>query len=156
MAKAKTPARAKVAKSAKPAAAKRGVTHRILVVEDDPVLLFTLSSKLRRLGYEVSEAKDGLEADASVKTAVPCMVFLDILLPRKSGFDFLEGLRAEERTKDVPVVVLSQFGEEDFLTKAKNLGVVKYMVKANHSLAEVSELTRTITERCKNHAKAKA
>lgn len=127
--------------------------HRILVVEDDPVLLFTLSSKLKRLGYEVSEAKDGLEADASVKTAVPCLVFLDILLPRKSGFDFLEGLRADEGTKDVPVVVLSQFGEEDFVAKAKNLGVIKYLVKANHSLAEVSELTGITLGKCRNHGK---
>ena len=125
------------------------VSHKILVVEDDRVLLETLSAKLRRLGYEVGEAADGIAAEASMRSRRPCLVFLDILLPRKSGFDFLEDIRGCENCKDVPVVVLSQFGEEEYLEKAKKFKVAKYMVKANHSLAEVAKIAEDLLVGCK-------
>jgi DNA-binding response OmpR family regulator len=125
------------------------VSHRVLVVEDDKVLLETLSAKLRRLGYEVSEAADGIAAEACVKTCRPCLIFLDILLPRKSGFDFLEDLRKCKNCAGVPVVVLSQLGEDDYIEKAKKFKVAEYMIKANHSLAEVAKIAERLLADCK-------
>ena len=127
--------------------------HTVLVVEDDQVLLMILASKLRRLGHEVGEVHDGVEATRFVKSAPPCLVFLDILLPKKSGFDFLQDLRSDPKTKSVPVIISSQFGEEDFLERAKKYNVVKYMVKANHSLSEVAKLTDLVLGTCKHKKK---
>src|SRR5712692_9799797 len=81
------------------------VTQRILVIEDEPQMLLGLRDNLELEGYDVVTASDGDEGLAKAIATTPDLVVLDIMLPRKNGFDVLRGLRA--RAVAMPVIVLT-------------------------------------------------
>ncbi len=114
---------------------------KVLVIEDD-ILLSTLLADnlalLREKGVEVyttTNAEDGLVKARNVK---PDLILLDIVLPGMTGFDFLEQLRKEEALTKTPIVVLSNLSDDSDKERAKNLGVIAYLIKANFSLSEIS------------------
>ncbi len=82
---------------------------RVLLVEDDATLAQMYRIKLERDGYTVAVAGDGEEALGLLTADLPDLIFLDVRLPRMDGLTFLERLRAEERTKNVPVVIVSNY-----------------------------------------------
>src|SRR5947209_15649831 len=86
---------------------------RVLLVEDDAALAQMYRVKLERDGYTVHVAGDGEEALAWIAGQIPDLVFLDVRLPRMDGLTFLERLRADARTKNVPVVIVSNYSEEE-------------------------------------------
>ena len=112
---------------------------KIIVVEDDVMLLKALNVVLLNKGYEVLSASDGLEAEKLIKDKVPDCVLLDITLPSKTGFEILEALRADEKTKHVPVVILSNMGQDADIKKGKELGAQDYFIKSNTDIDKVTE-----------------
>ncbi|MEY2806763.1 MAG: response regulator transcription factor [Planctomycetia bacterium] len=107
---------------------------RILVVEDEEALAIGLQHALAREGYEVVLARDGAAAQQALRDASHDLVLLDVMLPRKSGFEVLAQLRREGRS--VPVVMLTSKNEEIDKVQGLDLGADDYMTKP-FSLAEL-------------------
>jgi DNA-binding response OmpR family regulator len=110
---------------------------KILVVEDEQMLAKIIGMKLEEEQYEVIHAYDGEEAyNLLVQPELPDLVLLDVLLPKMSGFDVLEKLKAEG--KPLPkIIVFSNFAQKADVERARSLGAVDYIVKAAFSPAEI-------------------
>lgn len=89
----------------------------ILVVDDDPDLVETVAMMLESKGCEVGRAYDGVEGDESIKERRPDLVILDVMMPRKDGYVLCAELKAREKTRDIPVVLLTAVGEAVPTTK---------------------------------------
>ncbi len=112
-------------------------SNKILVAEDDKFLSKILVSKLKKSGFGVELAENGEEALEKMKEDKPDLILLDIIMPEKNGFEVLEDMRKNKNLKNVPVIILSNLGQQSDIEKGKKLGVVDYWVKANFSLNEV-------------------
>ena len=111
---------------------------RVLFVEDDPTVAQMYRLKLELDGYQVIMAKDGEEGLRLAREVDPDIVFLDIRLPKVDGFSVLEGRRATDRTRNVPVVILSNYGEQDLVDRGLRLGALEYLIKSQTTPAHLS------------------
>jgi DNA-binding response OmpR family regulator len=111
---------------------------RVLFVEDDPTVAQMYRLKLELDGYQVIMAKDGEEGLRLANEVDPDIVFLDIRLPKVDGFSVLEGLRGCDRTRNVPVVILSNYGEQELVDKGLRLGALEYLIKSQTTPANLS------------------
>ena len=112
---------------------------RIVIVEDEKILLKILEEKFREEKFEVFSAMDGEEALVVIKDASPDIIVLDIILPKKDGFKVLEELKLDVKLKQIPVMVLSNLGQEEDINKALSLGAAGYLVKTQYPIKEVVE-----------------
>ncbi len=83
----------------------------ILVVDDDPDLVETVAMMLESKGCEVGQAYDGIEGEESIKARRPDLVVLDIMMPRKDGYVLCNELKENEKTRDIPVILLTAVGD---------------------------------------------
>jgi len=83
----------------------------VLIVDDDPDLVETVSMILESKGYEVGKAYDGIEGEASIKKRLPDALVLDVMMPRKNGYQLCKELKANQATRSIPVVLLTAVGE---------------------------------------------
>ena len=83
----------------------------VLIVDDDPDLVETVSMILESKGYEVGKAYDGIEGEEAIKKRRPDVVVLDVMMPRKNGYQLCKELKANQATKGIPVVLLTAVGE---------------------------------------------
>ena len=83
----------------------------VLIVDDDPDLVETVSMILESKGYEVGKAYDGIEGEEAIKKRRPDVVVLDVMMPRKNGYQLCKELKANPATKSIPVVLLTAVGE---------------------------------------------
>jgi len=111
---------------------------RVLFVEDDPTVAQMYRLKLELDGYQVIMAKDGEEGLRLANEVDPDIVFLDIRLPKVDGFAVLEGLRSYDRTRNVPVVILSNYGEQELVERGLRLGALEYLIKSQTTPANLS------------------
>jgi CheY-like chemotaxis protein len=105
------------------------VEKRILVADDDPVILRLIQVNLELEGYQVLTANNGEEAVATATAEHPDLVILDIMMPRLDGYQACEQLKAEAATKDIPVVFLSAKAQQSDIEKGKTYGVEEYLTK---------------------------
>jgi len=112
---------------------------RVLLVEDDAALAQMYRVKLERDGYTVQVAGDGEEALTRLVNQLPDLIFLDVRLPRMDGLTFLERLRADPRTKNVPVVIVSNYSEEELVSRGLQLGALEYLVKSQTTPGQLSQ-----------------
>lgn len=119
---------------------------RILLVEDDWFLRRACEAALRRRGFTVLTAKDGEEALRVARAEAPDLVLLDLLLPKLMGIDVLRTLKAEEPTRGIPVLVLSNSSREGDVREVMRLGAVGYLVKADLSLQELGDRVRRLLD----------
>jgi len=112
---------------------------RVLLVEDDAALAQMYRVKLERDGYTVHVAGDGEEALAWIAGQIPDLVFLDVRLPRMDGLTFLERLRADARTKNVPVVIVSNYSEEELVSRGLQLGALESLIKSQTTPGQLSQ-----------------
>ena len=110
---------------------------KVLVVEDDMFLAKILSTKLEKEGFSVVLAFDGEEALNKLKKEIPDLILLDLILPKKNGFEVLEEIKLDDKLNKIPVIILSNLGQQSDVVKGKELGAVDYLIKANFSLDEV-------------------
>ena len=113
--------------------------NHILIVEDEEFLVRALTDNFTAEGYSVSVAMDGEAVFEKLKTEKPGLILLDLLLPKKNGFDVLRDLKANPELKHIPVVVLSNLGEDADIKRALELGADDYFVKSQHPIQEVVE-----------------
>lgn len=110
----------------------------VLIVEDDAFLVRAYEVMLTSQGYAVRIAADGEAAlEALQADSLPQLILLDLMLPRKSGFEVLEIIGKDERLKTIPVVVLSNLGQPADIERAQALGAKAYFVKADTPLENV-------------------
>lgn len=112
---------------------------KVLVVEDDAFLLKAYMAKLQNSGFDVQSATDGEEALAALERVKPDIVLLDLVMPRKDGFQTLQDIRSNPAYKDMPIFVVSNIGQQEELDRAKELGANELLLKSNLSMAELVE-----------------
>ena len=83
----------------------------ILIVDDDPDLVETVGMMLEAKGYEVGKAYDGLEGEEAIKKRRPDVVVLDVMMPRKNGYQLCKELKSNKWTQEIPVILLTAVGE---------------------------------------------
>jgi len=118
---------------------------RILVVEDEKAMRQNLATILKMEGFQVLEAKDGLEGVAAARQHHPDLIFCDITMPKSDGHEVLRALRGQPETAGIPLVFLTARGEKNDFRAGMNLGADDYLVKP----VQVDELLRVIHARLK-------
>jgi DNA-binding response OmpR family regulator len=83
----------------------------ILIVDDDPDLVETVAMMLEAKGYEAGKAYDGLEGEEAIKKRRPDVVILDVMMPRKNGYQLCKELKSNKWTQEIPVILLTAVGE---------------------------------------------
>jgi len=115
---------------------------KILIIEDDKFLAKMLANTLESHGYEIVLAINGKEGLIKASGENVNLILLDIMLPDFDGFDLLETIKKEEKTKKVPVIILSNLGQPEVKQQGRALGAVDYLVKSDFSLDEVIKKVR--------------
>ncbi|MEW6617318.1 MAG: response regulator [Patescibacteria group bacterium] len=115
---------------------------KILVAEDEKAMARALEAKLLRSGYEVTIAENGDQALLLLKNDTYNLIILDLMMPKKNGFDVLEELR--KRGNTVPVVVSSNLGQDNDIKTALELGAKDYFVKSDTPIAEIIQRIQKI------------
>ena len=108
-----------------------------MIVEDDSILQRALQEFLSGEEFESSVASDGEEGVRVAKMKKPDLILLDIILPKKNGYEVLTELKADEETKNIPVILLTNLGSLSDVEKALELGATTYLIKADYKLEEV-------------------
>lgn len=117
----------------------------ILLVEDDSFISGMYQTKLATLGYRVELQEDGGQAWARLQQdPLPDLVLLDVVLPKKDGFEILEGLRADKRTQKLPVILLTNLGQKPDVERGLKLGADDYIIKAHYTPSEVVEKIKQV------------
>ena len=112
---------------------------KILLVEDEEILIKVLEEKLEKEKFTVQTATDGESAVPMAKSFKPDLILLDIVLPKKDGMLILEELKADPELSPIPVIIISNLGEDENIKRALKLGAVDYLVKTQHPINEVVE-----------------
>jgi len=107
---------------------------KVLVVEDDVYLSGAYKLKLVKLGFEVMTAGDGEEALAMLRDFQPDLILLDLIMPRKDGFETLEALKRNPVWRDIPVLVATNLSQKEDIDRAISLGADDYIVKTDTSM----------------------
>jgi DNA-binding response OmpR family regulator len=116
---------------------------KILIVEDDRALQNALLEMLgQEEGYELIPAVDGEEGLAKAISEKPDLILLDIILPKKDGYEVLADIKKNPEIKDIPVLILTNLEEISDVQKAISLGAKTFMVKSDFSLKDVLEKVR--------------
>ncbi|MES9852257.1 MAG: response regulator [Candidatus Thiodiazotropha sp. L084R] len=116
---------------------------KILIVDDEQNIVFSVEFLMRRTGYEVVTAADGEQAMQLLAEEVPDLMILDVMMPRKNGFEVCAEVRADQRLADLPILMLSAKGRDAEVKKGLSLGADAYITKpfSTHELVEkVNEL----------------
>lgn len=121
--------------------------NTILIVEDESFLSKVLAERMEDEGFaRVDVAGNGEEALVKVQASRPDIILLDMILPRMNGFEVLEHLQADPKLKTIPVLVLSNLGQDQDIEQAKHLGATDYIVKSNFSLQKVVEKIASVLQ----------
>jgi DNA-binding response OmpR family regulator len=111
--------------------------RRVLLAEDDRFLRRAAEARLRRHGLEVLTAADGEEALRVARAEPLDLILLDIVMPKLEGFEVLKLLKEDEATARIPVIILSNLGQDRDVAQAKALGAIAFLVKAHLSLQDL-------------------
>ena len=112
---------------------------KVMVVEDDQFLARVLTAKLEDEGFSVQALRNGKEALAALQKSIPDIMLLDLIMPQQDGFAVLEQIRADERLKDLPVMVLSNLSQATDTAATERLDVLEHLVKADTPLSDIVE-----------------
>lgn len=110
---------------------------KVLVVEDEEIMMSLLQKKLKEENYEVSLAKDGEEALVKMRQDKPDLVLLDIIMPKMGGFEVMEEMSQDDQLSDIPIIIVSNSGQPVELDRAKALGAKDWLIKTDFDPQEV-------------------
>ncbi len=112
---------------------------KILIVEDDSFVMDIYHTKLSQEGYEIIEAHNGVEAMEKLKEIKPDMILLDIVMPYMDGMEVLKKVKADEKLKSIPVILLTNLSQKEEITEGLGLGANDYLIKSHFTPSEVLE-----------------
>lgn len=115
---------------------------RILIVEDDPYIMRVYERKFQAEGFTIATARNGEEGLEKVKEAKPDIILLDLVMPKKDGFEFVRELRKDDTYINTPIIVLTNLGQEHDVERAQKLGISAYLLKSNQSIQDVFEMVQ--------------
>ncbi len=110
---------------------------KVLIVDDDKFLQKILTLKFSASGFDVLVASDGEEAVRMIRENEPNLVILDLIMPKLNGFEVLTEIRTDPKTGTLPVVILSNLGQEEDKRRAGEMGIADFLVKSEISIQEV-------------------
>lgn len=113
------------------------MAKKILLVDDDLYIRDLYAEVLKDENYEVLIAGDGEEALAVASSNPPDLMLLDIMMPKLDGIQVLSKIRGDDKLKNIPVIMLTNFGQEDLVKQAVNLGSTEYLLKYNITPGEI-------------------
>lgn len=115
----------------------------VLIVDDDERNVVLLSVKMEREGYVVESASNGIDALESVRTLNPDVILMDVMMPKMNGYEVLKVLKADEKTRYIPVIMLTGLGEVEHKVQGFDVGAEDYITKP-FSLREVAARVRSL------------
>jgi CheY-like chemotaxis protein len=118
---------------------------KILIIDDSNTNIILLEAILGNHGYEISKSLSVKEAVPILETALPDLILLDLLMPRVSGYEFLEDIRKNKRTRNIPVMVISAVTEKESKVRTKKLGIVDYIEKPVNIKELVEKVHKTLS-----------
>jgi two-component system, chemotaxis family, chemotaxis protein CheY len=122
-----------------------GKALRMLVIEDDQTLAAAIGASLRRAGFVVEQALNGVEGMKIIRENPPDLVLLDLIMPIMDGFEVLAACALDARLRSsFPIIVMSNLSSEEDLAKAKAMGAREYLVKSNISLGAIVEKAKEV------------
>jgi two-component system, OmpR family, response regulator CpxR len=123
---------------------------KILLVEDDPMVVKMYQRKLTLEGFDLTLAYNGEEGLEALAKGRPDIILLDVMMPKMNGFEMLKIVKADPGLKDIPVVILTNLGDRsEDVERSKEVGADDYWVKANMPLNELTSKIRVILDRKK-------
>lgn len=114
----------------------------ILIIDDDESVIRSLGTYLRKAGYKVLAAMDGVQAMMTAQKEQPDLIIMDIMMPGGDGLTVLDRLRVSTKTMTTPVIIISAYGEEDIAIKAEQHGASKFFRKPY----DIHELLKTVED----------
>lgn len=120
------------------------MSRMILVVEDTELLRRMYSDRLQQDGYRVVSAADGLEALSILRSDTPDLILLDLVMPKMSGLEILDLIKRDPRLKNIPVMILSNLGQDADIQRGLEMGAFDYMIKNDVRPADVSEKIKSV------------
>lgn len=111
--------------------------QKILIIEDEEIISELLQKKLEQEGYETTRAGDGAEGLEKMRAIKPDLILLDIIMPKKGGFEVMEEMIKNKELKSIPVIVISNSGQPVELDRAKKLGAADWLIKTEFDPQEV-------------------
>ena len=117
---------------------------KVLIAEDEEVLRRMYLTKFGAEGFDVLPANNGEEAFRLALENKPDIILLDVIMPLADGFATLKKLKAEEKTKNIPVMMLTNLAQEPDLEEGKKLGAIDYLVKSNLTPSQVVEKIKKV------------
>lgn len=115
----------------------------VLIIEDDKFLTKIYKTKLEKEGLAVEFAHNGEEGLKKMQEVKPKVVLLDLVMPKMDGFQVLEHVQADAELKKIPILVLSNLGQQEDIQKAKGLGARDFIVKSDTSIQAVVDKLKT-------------
>ncbi len=119
---------------------------QILIADDEPFVLKALTFVFRKEGFSVETAVDGEEALEKIKKLKPKVVFMDVMMPKKNGFDVCSEIKADPEFEDIYIILLTAKGQEDDIMKGYSQGADDYIIKP-FSIRPVVEKIKDLLER---------
>ncbi len=116
-------------------------------MEDDNFLRKICKTKLKREGFDVSSAVNGKEALEKIMTEDPQIVLLDIILPTMDGFEVLKRVKENSSKSSIPIIMLTNLGQESEIEKGFELGAEDYIIKAHLTVGEIIEKVKEILKK---------
>jgi len=113
------------------------MAKKILIIEDEEIMIGLLQKKLTVAGYEISVAKNGEEGLEKMKEVKPDLILLDIIMPKMGGFEVMEEMQKDKELKKFPVIVISNSGQPVEIDKAQELGAKDWLIKTEFDPQEV-------------------
>ncbi|WP_020559135.1 response regulator transcription factor [Thiofilum flexile] len=105
------------------------MSHTVLIADDEPNILISLEFLMKREGFRVLVAHNGQEALDQIANETPSLILLDVMMPKKTGFDVCQELRAQEAYQNIPILILTAKGRDTDIAKGMALGANDYMLK---------------------------
>lgn len=122
---------------------------KILFVEDDPDQIVMYQTKFELEGLLLLAARDGKEAMEMARRDKPNLILMDLLLRHENGVEIMEKLKVDSTTRDIPVIVFTNFDKKEYRQRAEELGALDYIVKAQVTPKEIVEKVKEVLKSTK-------
>lgn len=116
--------------------------HKILVIEDEPSILKAIEEALLMHDYQVRTASNAARGMEILQEFKPELLLLDLILPGKNGFEVLHELKSSPLYMNMPVIILTNLGDEEEIRRGMELGAADFLIKADYDLEEIVKIIK--------------